>query len=106
LHGARRHDLAPVGLAALDDLLVEVRIQQQVRQVPDRGVGVGDLLQEAGADDAAAAPDHGDLAEVQLPVVLGLRLAHELEALGVGADLRAVERVAHGVDQASVCRRR
>ena len=47
----------------------------------------------------------GDLAEVELPLVFLLRLAHELEALRVGADLRAVERVADGV-MSSFCRPR
>ena len=62
-------------------------------------VGVHDLLEEAGADDAAAAEDGGDFGEVQLPVVLALGFAHELEALGVGADFRAIQRIADGVDQ-------
>jgi hypothetical protein len=33
-----------------------------------RSVGVGDAVEEAGADDAAAAPDGGDAAEVEAPV--------------------------------------
>ena len=98
LVAASADDLAPVGLALLD-LLVEIRIEQQVHQARFLRVGVGDLLEEAGADDAAAAPDAGDRREIELPVVFLLGLAHELEALGVGADLRAVERVADRVDQ-------
>ncbi len=73
------HDLAPVLLRLLDRL-VEVRVEQQVRELRVTGVGLGDLLEEGRADDAAAAPDLGDLTEIQLPVVLNLGLAHELEA--------------------------
>ena len=41
-------------------------------------VGLGDAVQELGADDAAAAPDLGDRAHVDVPAVL----------LGAGDDLR------------------
>jgi len=57
------------------------------------GIGLGNLLQESGADDTAAAPDLGDLAEIKRPVVFLLRGAHELEALRIRTDLRAVEGV-------------
>ena len=51
------------------------------------------------ADDATAAPDGGDVAEVQVPIELAAGRAEQFHALGVGDDLRGVERVAHGVDQ-------
>ena len=96
-------DLAPVLLRLLDGLL-EVRVEQQVIQRALLGEGFGDLLEEARADDATTAPDLGDLTEVELPLVLVLGLAHELEALGVGADLGAVEGVADLFDDLGAVR--
>ena len=55
--------------------------------------GVLDLAEEHRADDAAAPPDHGDAAVVQVPVVRLRRRPQELVALGVGNDLRGVERI-------------
>ena len=82
--GGERNDLAPVRLRRLE-CLVEVGVEQEVHEVGVPGVGLGDLLEERGADDAAAPPDLRDLPEVELPAVFLLRLAHQLEALGVGA---------------------
>ena len=81
------------------DLVVEIGVEQEVYEVGVACVGVGDFLEEAGADDAAAAEDGGDFGEVEFPVVFFLGFAHELEALGVGADFGAVEGVADGGDQ-------
>ena len=61
--------------------------------------GFLDAFQELRADDAAAAPEQGDVAVFQRPVVLfggGLKLH---EALGVAANLRGVEGVPHGFDE-------
>ena len=91
-------DLAPLRLE-LVDLALEVRIEQQVGEFAVAFEGLGDLLQEDGADDAAAAENLGDFSEVERPVVFLLRLAHELEALGVGTDLRAIQRGVDGLDE-------
>src|SRR5690606_33379996 len=72
--GGEADDLAPVGLGLLDGL-VEVGIEEEVGQLGVLGVGLGDLLQEGRADDAAAAPDRGDRTEVELPAVSGLGVA-------------------------------
>src|SRR5207247_6802804 len=62
-------------------------------------VCLGDLLEEARANDTAATPDAGDGAEVERPVVFLLRLRHELQALSIRTDLRGIERAAYRLDQ-------
>src|SRR5690606_30949042 len=59
-------DPAPIGLAA-GEYIGEERVEEEVFQVRRAVVGLFDLLEEAGADDAPAAPDHGDRAEVEGP---------------------------------------
>ena len=89
---------APVRLGAGDDV-GEERIENEVFQPGVLLVGVGDAVEESGANDAAAAPDAGDVLEVEVPIVEfagGSELDH---ALGVAHDFRGVERVADGVDQ-------
>ena len=62
----------------------------QVRVVgrTPRGSGRG-----SGPDDAAAAPDRGDRAQVDVPAVLGGAGGDLVEALRVGDDLRRVQRL-------------
>ena len=57
-------------------------------------VGLRDPLEELSPDDAAAAPQHGDRAVVELPVVLPGGRGQLHEALGIAGDLRGVERLA------------
>ena len=51
------------------------------RAAGDR-VGLHDAVEHAGADDAAAAPDRRDLAEVQVPPIQFARRAHHARNLG------------------------
>ena len=90
----RRQDAlrAPEGLD-------EVRRGEQHRQVGGLAVGVGDAVEELGADDAAAAPDLRDRAEVDVPVVLGGAGADLVEALRVRDDLRRVQGEADVLDE-------
>ena len=101
--GARRPAPGVLGAA---ERLDEVRGGEQHRQVRGLGVGVGDAVEELGADDAAAAPDLGDRAEVDVPVVLGGAGADLVEALRVRDDLRGVQRQAHVLDERVGVRRR
>ena len=57
-------------------------------------VGLRDPLEELGSDDAAAAPQHGDRAVVELPVVFLRGRGQLYKALGVAGDLRSVESLA------------
>jgi len=92
------HDLAPVGLTPVN-FAFEIWIQKQVRDIRVSLIGLKDLLEKTCADDAASPPDHGNLAEVQIPVILILRLSHQLETLCVGADLGAVEGIVDGLNE-------
>ena len=64
-------------------------------------VGLLDPVEEAGADDAAAAPDGGDGPHVQRPAVLGGGGGELLEALGVGHHLGGVEGPADRLDRSA-----
>src|SRR5687768_17026187 len=93
-----RHDLAP-GVLARRQRPLEIGSEHQIHEAGVTAVGLGDLLEEARANDAAATPDGGDGAEVERPVVFLLRLRHELEALGIRTDLRRVERAPYRLDE-------
>src|SRR5215213_6266745 len=100
VHRVRDH--APPRVLGVGHRVAEVIDEQEVRHVRVRVVGLADAVEEARADDAAAAPDRRHRAEVELPA-LGLRgRRHLLEALGVGDDLRGIERLAHVVDERAV----
>ena len=70
------------------------------------GVGLPDPVEEAGPDDAAAAPDRGHGAEVEIPVVGLRRGAHLREALRVRDHLAGVEGLADVVDEVGAVLRR
>lgn len=69
--GAVGDGVAPALLGVVDGLVEEV-VEEQVLEVRVLAEGVGDVLEEDGADDAAAAPHEGDLGLLELPAeVLG-----------------------------------
>ena len=59
-------DVAPARLRLVDCLVEEV-VEEQVLEVGVGAVRGRDVLQEDGADDAAAAPHEGDGGLVELP---------------------------------------
>lgn len=61
--------VTPAVLGVVNSLLEEV-VEEQVLKVRVVAVGIGDVLEEDGADDATTAPHEGDGRLVQLPVVL------------------------------------
>mmetsp|Transcript_15297 Transcript_15297/g.51447 ORF Transcript_15297/g.51447 Transcript_15297/m.51447 type:complete len:499 (-) Transcript_15297:50-1546(-) len=70
----------------------DLAVEQEVWQ---RGVvfkGRCNVVEERGADDAPAAPEAGDGAQVQPPAVVGRRSREQRKALCVGADLGRVQR--------------
>lgn len=97
LHGIGNH-VAQRLLVIVGNFL-EVRCQQQVGDIFVFGIGIGDLLQELGADDAAGAEDFGDFAVVQIPVVFVRRRAQLREALRVGDDFAEIQRAANFLDE-------
>ena len=101
--GHRDH-FAPVLLRGVENFLEE-RCEHQVVERGVFAVGIGDAVQEARADDAAAAPDGGDLREVEIPVLFLAHRGDEVEALGVGNDLRSVECVVDFFHERGLLRR-
>lgn len=71
--GSLADNVSPAVLGLVDGLVEEV-IKQQVLQLGVLAVGIGDVLEEDGADDATATPHQGDGRLVQLPTVLLSRL--------------------------------
>lgn len=88
--GGLGDDVSPAGLRGVDGLVEEVG-EEEVLELRVRAVGVRDVLEEDGADDAAAAPHERDGRLVELPLVLLGGLLHEHEALRVRDDLGRVE---------------
>ena len=64
-----------------------------------------DAIQEFGTNDTPATPDGGDVAEVQVPIVLVASGPQQFHSLCIRNDFRGVKRIAHRVDQL-VCGRR
>lgn len=82
--------VTPSGLGGVDGLVEEVG-EEEVLKLWVGAVGLGDVLEEDGADNASSAPHEGDGWLVELPLVLLGGLLHEHEALGVGDDLGGVK---------------
>ena len=77
---AEAHD-APPGLHRLADLAGEIGVGQKQRELRVALIGLGDAVEEDGANDAAAPPDARHRPEVHVPAVLLGSLADELESL-------------------------
>ena len=69
-------NVSPAWLSVVDSLVEEV-VKEKVLEVWVAAVGVGNVLQEDGTDDAATTPHEGDLWLVELPAVLttGLKMS-------------------------------
>ena len=63
------------------------RVKEQIFQPGVAAEGLGDPVEKGGADDAAASPDSGDVAQGQIPAVIGRGGLQKAETLGVGDDL-------------------
>ncbi len=94
------YDLTPVLLELVEQVLEE-RSKHEVAQFRIAAIGIGDVVEESGANDATAAPDGGDFSEVEVPVFLGTHGFDEVEALGVGNDFRCEESIVHFFHQRS-----
>lgn len=83
-------NVAPAGLGLVDSVGEEL-VEQQVLELGVLAVGVGNVLQEDGADNAATTPHEGNGGLVELPAVLLGGVLDEHEALGVGDDLGGIQ---------------
>ena len=89
---------APVILRPLQDA-GEVLVEEQIVQLRIALVRFLDPVQKLRANNATAAPDRGDVAEVQVPMRTDAGRAEQFHSLRVGNNLRSVKRVAHRRDQ-------
>lgn len=92
------NDVSPALLGVVDSVGEEA-VEQKVVEVRVVTVGVGDVLEEDGTDNATTTPHEGDGGVVQLPAVLLGSLPDEHEALGVGDDLRGIESLLKVIDE-------
>ena len=67
--GTLGDNVAPSVLGSVDGVVEEV-VEEKVLKVRVAAVGLGDVLEEDGADDAATTPHEGDLGLLELPAVL------------------------------------
>lgn len=67
--GTLGDNVAPAVLGGVDGVVEEV-VEEKVLEVGVAAVGLGDVLEEDRADDAATAPHEGDLGLLELPAVL------------------------------------
>ncbi len=98
--GGEGHDLTPVLLELVEQVLEE-RSEHEVAQFRIAAIGIGDVIEEARADDATTAPDGGDFSEVEIPLFLRTHRFDEVEALGVGNDFRGEKGIVHFLHQLS-----
>ena len=67
--GTLGDNVTPAVLGSVDGVVEEV-VEEEVLKVGVAAVGLGDVLQEDGTDDATAAPHERNLGLVELPLVL------------------------------------
>lgn len=90
--------VSPARLSLVDSLVEEV-VEEQVLEVGVGTVGLGDVLQEDGADNASTAPHEGNLGLVELPAVLLGGVLDQHETLSIRDDLGGVKGLLEVVDE-------
>ena len=91
-------DVSPAGLSLVDSLVEEV-VEEQVLEVGVSTVGLGDVLQEDGADNASTTPHEGNLGLVKLPAVLLGGVLDQHETLSIRDNLGGVKGLLEVVDE-------
>ena len=100
-HSGLGDNVSPARLSVGDGLGEEL-IEEQVLKVGVVAVGVGDVLQEDGADNAATAPHKGDGRLVELPAILLGGVLNEHEALSIGDNLGGIKGLLEVIDEGSL----
>ncbi len=96
--GGQGNDFAPIFLESVEEICEEWG-EHQVFQLGIGAVGVCDVVEETGTNDAATTPDGGDFSEVEVPAFFRTHGGDEVETLGVGDDLGGEECVVDFFDQ-------
>ena len=92
----RKHE-TPLGLRLLDGSR-EIPIEQKIVQRGIAPICLHDSVQKFRANDAAASPDGGDVAQVEIPFVFGASRTKKLHSLRVRHNFRRVKRVTHCIN--------
>src|SRR5256886_9068959 len=89
---------APVALRLFDGSR-EITIEQKVVERRIALISLDDSVEKFRANDAAAPPDGGDIAEVEVPFVFRASRTQKLHSLRVRNNFRCVKRVAYCIDE-------
>ena len=92
-------DNATPWIDEIGKLTLEVRVQNQSRQLRIGVISFADTIQEFRTDDAAAAPNGREIAWVNIPVVLVRTSLDEVKALGVSNQLGSIKCAADVFDK-------
>src|SRR6266536_2812858 len=98
LNGGRYRD-APIALRLFDDSR-EIAVEQKIVQRSIALICLDNPIEKFSANDAAASPDGGDVAEVEVPLVFGASRSKKLHSLRVRNNFRCVKRIAYCIDKA------
>ena len=99
----QNYPVAP-SLFGLNHRVAKIGLQQQARRVWMGFVSLANPVKEGRPNDATAAPNRGDQAEVEVPLILLGRDRQLFEALRVGRDFGRVKRVADLIEFAGTRR--
>src|SRR6516225_888664 len=94
-----RNDEAPFRLRSFDGL-GEIPIKEKILQCRITPICLNDSIEKFGADDTASAPDRGDVAQVQVPLVCRASGSKKLHPLRVRNNFRRIKSVTHGINEA------
>ena len=78
----------------------EISVEEKILQRRITPICLNDSIEKPGANDTAAPPNRGDVAEVQVPFVRRTSGAKKLHSLRVRNNFGRIKRVTHGVDEA------
>src|SRR6266550_3492379 len=93
-----RHDEPPFRLRFFDGP-GEIPVEEKILQRRITPICLNDSIEKFGANDTAAPPDRGDVAQVQVPFVRRTSGSKKLHSLRVRDNFRRIKSVTHGVDE-------
>jgi len=83
-------NVSPSWLSMVNGLGEEI-VEQQILKVGVAAVGIGDVLQKDGSDNATTTPHQSNRWLVQLPLVLLCGILNQHETLGIGDNLGGIQ---------------
>src|SRR5262249_29494569 len=93
-----RNDEAPFRLRSFDGSR-EILVEEKILQLRVASIRLNDSIEEFSADDTTPAPNRGDVAQVQVPIVSRAPGPKKLHSLRVRNNFGCIKRVTHGRDE-------